>query len=79
MRRGRQPIISEPAEASGYIFHFQITNRGGRQACSVRVLAPDICNATTFVQQNWPLIESKARAELAQRASDEGVIKLAVP
>lgn len=78
MSRGRQPI-NELAEARDYIFHFQITNRGGRQACSVRVLAPDICNATTFVRQNWPLIESRAREELAQRIGDEGVIRLALP
>jgi hypothetical protein len=78
MGREGQPI-SAAAQARDYTFHFQITNKGGRQACSVRVLAPNIVDATTFVRKNWPLIESRAREELARRFSDEGGIKLAVP
>jgi hypothetical protein len=38
MRHVRQGT-SEAVEAKGYNFHFQITNNGGRQACSVEVMA----------------------------------------
>ena len=51
MRRERQPT-SEGAETIAYTFHFQITNKGGRQACSVKVQATNIHDATTFFRQN---------------------------
>ena len=60
MRRERR-AISEDAEAITYTFHFQITNKGGRQACSVKVQAPNVHDATKFFRQNWPMIESMAR------------------
>jgi hypothetical protein len=78
MRRERRPT-SEVAETAAYTFHFQITNRGGRQASSVRVQAPSIHDATTFFRQNWPMIESMARDGLVNRSSDDRTIKLAVP
>jgi hypothetical protein len=78
MRRERRPN-NEDAETIGYTFHFQITNNGGRQACSVKVQAPNIHDATTFFRQNWPMIESMARDGLAKRSHDNRMIKLAVP
>jgi hypothetical protein len=62
---------------TGYTFHFQITNNGGRQACSVKVQAPNIHDATQFFRQNWSMIESMARDGLTR--SDRNVIRLAVP
>jgi hypothetical protein len=62
---------------TGYTFHFQITNNGGRQACSVKVQAPNIQDATQFFRQNWSMIESMARDGLTR--SDRNVIRLAVP
>lgn len=61
----------------GYTFHFQITNQGGRQACSVKVQAPNYHDATQFFRQNWPMIESMAREGLTKPERD--VISLAVP
>jgi hypothetical protein len=55
MRRERQPI-NQDAGPIAYTFHFQITNKGARQACSVKVQAPNIHDATTFFRQNWPTI-----------------------
>jgi hypothetical protein len=78
MRRECRPG-DEDAGAIAYTFHFQITNNGGRQACSVKVQAPNISDATIFFRQNWPMIESMARDGLAQRSQDYGMIKLAVP
>jgi hypothetical protein len=78
MRREHQSI-SESAQTTDYTFHFQITNKGGRQAFSVRVQAPNIHDATTFLRQRWPLIESMARDGLANRSHDDRMIKLAVP
>jgi hypothetical protein len=78
MRRERQPT-SEGAETIAYTFHFQITNKGGRQACSVKVQATNIHDATTFFRQNWPMIESMARDGLVSRAGDDRTIKLAIP
>ena len=78
MRRGRRPA-SEEAETTAYTFHFQITNRGGRQACSVEVEAQSISDATTLVRQNWPMIESMARDRLVSTSSDDWTIKLAMP
>jgi hypothetical protein len=78
MRRERRPS-NEDAETIGYTFHFQITNNGGRQACSVKVQAPNMHDATTFFRQNWRMIESMARDGLARRSHDNGMIKLAVP
>ena len=78
MRRERR-ATSEEAETLTYAFHFQITNKGGRQACSVKVQAPNIHEATTFFRQNWPMIESMARDGLVSRTGDDRTIKLAAP
>ncbi len=64
MRRDGQPI-NEDLETTHYTFHFQISSGGGRQACSVRVQAPNIDDATKFFRQNWPTIELRAREGLA--------------
>jgi hypothetical protein len=78
MRRERRPN-NEDAGTIAYTFHFQISNNGGREACSVKVQAPNVHDATTFFRQNWPMIESMARDGLAKRSHDNRVIKLAVP
>ena len=78
MRRERRPS-NEDAQTIAYTFHFQITNNGGRQACSMNVQAPNMHDATTFFRQNWLMIESMARDSLANRFHDNGIIKLAVP
>jgi hypothetical protein len=76
MRRDNQPLNG--ADTTGYTFHFQISNGGGRKACSVEVLAPSMQDATAFFRQNWPTIETMARDGLAD-ASDDSSIKLVVP
>ena len=76
MRRERR-ATTEGAETT-YTFHFQISNKGGRQACSVKVQAPNIHDATTFFRQNWPMIESMARDGLVSRTGDDRIIKLSV-
>ena len=78
MRRERR-ATNENAETIAYTFHFQITNKGGRQACSVRVEAQSISDATTLLRENWPMIESMARDRLVSTSSDDRTIKLAVP
>jgi hypothetical protein len=69
MRR-EQRLNSEDAEAVSYTFYFQMTSGGGRQACSVRVRAPNIEDARTFFRDNWPMIEPMARDRLASRSSE---------
>jgi len=66
MRRERR-AISDDAETITYTFHFQITNKGRRQACSVKVQAPNVYDAMKFFRQNWPMIESMARDGLVQQ------------
>ena len=78
MRRERR-ATSEDAGTITYTFHFQITNKGGRQACSVKVQVPDIHDATTFFRQNWPMIETMARDGLVSRSGDDRTIELAKP
>jgi hypothetical protein len=78
MRRERR-ATSEDAGTTTYTFHFQITNNGGRQACSVKVQAPNIHDAATFFRQNWPMIVSIARDGLVGRTGDERTITLAAP
>ncbi len=70
MRRERR-ATSENAETITYTFHFQITNKGGRQACSVKVQAPNVHDATTFFRQNWPMIETMARDGLVSRSGED--------
>ena len=65
MRREGQSS-RESQETTGYTFYFQITNNGGRQACSVKIAAPTLGDAATFFRQNWPAIESLARDSLAR-------------
>ncbi len=77
MRREAQP--AKDAETTAYTFHFQITNKGGRQACSVKVEAHSISDATAFLRQNWPMIESMARDRLVGPAGDDRTINLATP
>ncbi len=78
MRRDHQPI-ENCSDTTGYTFHFQISNRGGRQACSVKVQASTIHDATMFFRQNWPTIELMAREGLAGGSRDDGRIKLIAP
>ena len=78
MRRERRPA-SEEGETVAYTFHFQIANGCGRRACSVKVQAPNIHDATTFFRQNWPLIESMARDGQGDKAGDGRKIRLAMP
>ena len=78
MRRERRPADAH-AGTTAYTFHFQITNNGGRQACSVKVQAATVSDATTFLRQNWPMIESMARDRLVGRAGDDPTIQLAMP
>ena len=75
MRRGVQPH-GEDAETAGYTFNFQTSSSRGRQACSVKVQAHNFQDATQFIRQNWPIIETMAREELAK---DCRYIELAVP
>ena len=77
MRRDDQPL-KDDAETTGYTFHFQISNGGGRKACTVRVQAPSMQDATAFFRQNWTTIETMARDGLAD-AEDDSRIKLVVP
>jgi hypothetical protein len=77
MRRERRPS-NEDAGTTAFTFHFQITNNGGRQACSIKVQAPNMHDATTFFRQNWPMIESVARDGLAKPSPDVRMIKLGV-
>jgi hypothetical protein len=78
MRRDHHPIEND-SETTGYTFHFQISNGGARQACSVKVQAPNIQDATMFFRQNWATIELMARDGLAGGCRDSGRIKLIVP
>jgi hypothetical protein len=78
MRRDDQPARND-RETTGYTFHFQISNRGGRQACTVNVQALNIHDATAFFRENWPTIESMARDGLANACHDSGGIKLTMP
>jgi len=77
MRRDDQPLKGD-AETTGYAFHFQISNGGCRKACTVKVQAPSMQDATAFFRQNWPTIETMARDGLAD-APDDSRIKLVVP
>jgi hypothetical protein len=65
MRRDVQPH-GEDAETGVYSFNFQISSSTGRQACSVKVQAQNFQDATQFIRQNWPIIETMAREELAK-------------
>jgi hypothetical protein len=78
MRRDQDPI-ENVSGTTGYTFHFQISNRGGRQACSVKVEAPNIQDATMFFRQNWATIERMARDGLAGGCRDSGRIRLIAP
>jgi hypothetical protein len=78
MRRDHRPIETD-SDTTGYTFHFQISNRGGRQACSVKVQAPNIQDATMFFRQNWATIELMARDGLAGGSRNSGRIRLIAP
>jgi len=75
MRREYRPA-DEDAGTTAYTFHFQITNNGGRQACSVKVEAHSISDATTFLRDNWPMIESLARDRMVGGSSDDRTISI---
>jgi hypothetical protein len=77
MRREVHPM-RKGDKTTGYTFYFQMTNKGGRQACSVKIAAPNLGEATTFFRQNWPMIESMARDSLTRRPDARKPINLAV-
>ncbi len=76
MRREHR-LAEQDRKVTDFTFHFQITSNGGRQACSVKVQAPNVHDATAFFRQNWLMIELMARDGLANR-SQGNTIKLAV-
>ena len=78
MRHDHQAIDVD-TETTDYPFHFQISNGGGRRACTVKVQAPNIHDATKFLRQNWQIIEVMAHDVLADRSREDGEIRLAVP
>jgi len=79
VRRDHQ-AIHEDMETTDYTFHFQISNGSGRRACSVKVQAPNIRDATKFFRQNWQIIEVMTREDLENRSSrEDGEIRLVVP
>ena len=65
------------AETLTYSFHFQLSNKGGRQACSVEVQARSVHDATTFFRLNLSKIKSIARDRLANGTGDRRTLKLA--
>jgi hypothetical protein len=67
------------AETLTYSFHFQISSKGGRQAFSVEVHAPNVQDATTLFRQNWSKIEFIARDHLADGIGVRRTLKLAAP
>ena len=75
----RELRATERAETLTYSFHFQLSNKGGRQACSVEVHASNVQEATTFFRQNLSKIESVARAHLANGTDLSRILKLAAP
>ena len=77
MRHDDRPL-KDDVETKGYMFHFQISNKGGRKACSVEVQAPSMQAATAFFRENWPTIELMARDGLGDARYDSR-IKLIVP
>jgi hypothetical protein len=78
MRHTNKPLSTD-AETAGYTFHFQISNAGSRQACSVKVQAPTMQDATAFFRQNWSTIELMARDGLAEPLRESDKIELVVP
>jgi hypothetical protein len=78
MRRDQQPLEND-SDTMGYTFHFQISNQGARHACSVKVQAPNIQDATMFFRRNWATIELMARDGLAGGSRDSGRIRLIAP
>jgi hypothetical protein len=76
MRHEDQPS-KEDVDAVGFIFHFQIANGAGRNACSVRVQAQTFHDANGVLRENWPTVELMARESLA--AADGAEIRLTMP
>jgi hypothetical protein len=64
--------------ATGYTFHFQISNGNSRRACSARVQASSADDAAIIFRLNWPAIEAMARENLAVGA-DNFVVEIAAP
>lgn len=75
MRQGRLSI-DDNGQPDGYTFFFQIATDGERRACSVRVEAPDIHEASALFREKWPVIESMARDGIKTGAVNDGVITL---
>src|SRR3954447_20153197 len=75
----REVRATERAETLTYSFHFQLSNKGGRQACSVEVHASNVQEATTFFRQNLSKIESVARTHLANGTDVHRILKLTAP
>jgi hypothetical protein len=78
VRRDHQPIDVD-TETTDYTFHFQISNGRGRRACTVKVQAPNIHDATKFFRENWQNIEVMAHQVLADRSREDREIRLVVP
>jgi hypothetical protein len=73
----RECRLNNKEADTGYTFHFQIADNGARQACSVKVQAPNIDDATTFFRKNWMAVVSMAREGLVGRPRNDGTIRLA--
>jgi hypothetical protein len=65
MRQEQRSITAE-LSAVDFRFHFQMTNAGGRHACTVAIRAPSEADASAIFRANWFIIEDLARRGLAE-------------
>ncbi|MBI5260399.1 MAG: hypothetical protein HY852_01105 [Bradyrhizobium sp.] len=78
MRHEQQPLSCDQATAD-FKFNFQMTNMGGRHACTVSIKAPSRNEAVSFFRENWPTIEKLAREGLATTAGRQITVRLGLP
>ncbi len=78
MRKEQLPTAND-GETAGFTFFFQIASKGRRQACSIRVEAQNIREATAVFRQNWSLIETMARDEITTKPDGDGTMTLVMP
>jgi hypothetical protein len=77
MRQERGPI-EDDGQSDGYTFFFQIANDGRRQACCVKVDAPDIHEASVLFRRNWTVIEAMARDGI-RTGEEDSMITVVMP
>jgi hypothetical protein len=67
-------LVESSQELKEHTIYFQVSDRGARLACGVRLLAATKEEARSCFREFWPRIEAVTQMRVAHRACNEAIL-----